>query len=801
MSLDKTDEQQEELERIATEHEQAGMRQVATEQVQSEAALRRIAQHSRGRDKSVYRITQRKLQEMRDELAQQVDLQQQMDTLCEQMQTLADASYSPEYSTRWQHLQKLWHENRDYMSDAQQQLADQSAKTILQRERENPAGGLLNQYRDLNTKAIGLYTDMVRDRRFTSPEEMQRIAEQMQQLRQMLQDSNLLVDKAPDWNALERVQDLLQACERLGQFIKTLPRCRKASDFSTAMEALAWPADLPEPEVLQNAHEAMEEQQGILQQQREQAHRNREQASALVQEIHAVLDDGQVKRARELIPRVRALELREHQKRQVEHALKRAQRRIRELADWNRYAIEPKKEELCQQMEAMSENVAPVDAQTLKQRAALITQLQKQWRELDKGSLGSSGKLWQRFQIAGNKAWEPCGAHFSQVEQQAQDLLEQLDALASLPAEEIHPKMRSLMGEWKNLQPLPQASRKRLHGKMDQRLQQLDVALKPMQQTWRRSKLQIIKKAEQLSQGKPGGRNSKSIDSAKALQADWKRVPALPREENENLWTKFREACDKVFAQADEQRKEQRGKQAESEQQAGLLINELDALLQLEDAEFLNAENKATGLLDSLREFDLRKSDKQKKYRSLEKAVRRRVQQLQASQSQQHYEHLGQFSQQCSKQELLALQGKPAGLDKLALPELPAALRTLAQKRLENAEQVLQMGKKYDTESLLQELHNLTVRVEIAADVPSPDADAAVRLQIKAQNMKLSLEGGQALPDTNTLYQQWLQSPFCGKNAEERKSLKGLQERFNQAVATLGNKDTSEGKKPSVKAK
>ena len=65
-------------------------------------------------------------------------------------------------------------------------------------------------------------------------------------------------------------------------------------------------------------------------------------------------------------------------------------------------------------------------------------------------------------------------------------------------------------------------------------------------------KLKLIEKAEAL---KTSTEWKKSTDLFIALQKEWKEIGAVPRKKSEQLWKKFRAACDDFFSERDKQAK------------------------------------------------------------------------------------------------------------------------------------------------------------------------------------------------------------------------------------------------------
>ena len=65
-------------------------------------------------------------------------------------------------------------------------------------------------------------------------------------------------------------------------------------------------------------------------------------------------------------------------------------------------------------------------------------------------------------------------------------------------------------------------------------------------------KLSIIEKVEALKDSKEWKKTTEAII---ALQKEWKEIGAVPRKKSEQLWKRFRAACDEFFAERDKNAK------------------------------------------------------------------------------------------------------------------------------------------------------------------------------------------------------------------------------------------------------
>ena len=88
---------------------------------------------------------------------------------------------------------------------------------------------------------------------------------------------------------------------------------------------------------------------------------------------------------------------------EVQGQLKAMTQQLEDMRDWQVFATAPKKEALVADMEAL------VDSEWRAELLAdKIHDLQQQWKALTGGR--SDQALWERFQTAGDQAFEPCRA-------------------------------------------------------------------------------------------------------------------------------------------------------------------------------------------------------------------------------------------------------------------------------------------------------------------------------------------------------------------------------------------------------
>jgi phage repressor protein C with HTH and peptisase S24 domain len=172
----------------------------------------------------------------------------------------------------------------------------------------------------------------------------------------------------------------------------------------------------------------------------------------------------------------------------------------------------------------------------------------------------SADSLWDRFQSARQKFYDRRTAYFDAQEKErqankrhAESLIARAQALSgSTDWKSTGEEMKRLMTDWKaNCRPLPRESADSLWDRFqsarqkfyDRRNDHFDAVNRERQDNLR-EKERLIDRMEGLiySSDKRSARAE-----AKDLQSEWKRIGPIPREENDRVWSRFRNAADQVF--------------------------------------------------------------------------------------------------------------------------------------------------------------------------------------------------------------------------------------------------------------
>ena len=267
-----------------------------------------------------------------------------------------------------------------------------------------------------------------------------------------------------------------------------------------------------------------------------------------------------------------------------------------------------RKEEVVGRMEELAES------SEWKQTAEVIKRLQAEWKTLGPVPRERNDELWQRFRGAGNRFFERRKEHYETQEQEHRENLLRKEELCTR-AEELSGStdwkstgdaLKALQAEWKATGPVPKEHneavwerfRKANDAFFERRQVHFSQVDTDLNENLRR-KEELCAGAEELGESTDW---KATAEAFKGLQAEWKAIGPVPKEQNEGIWERFRGAADGFFTRRkthyDQLKKEQkenlRRKVALCEQAETLSASE-EFKATTEALKALQAEWKAVG--------------------------------------------------------------------------------------------------------------------------------------------------------------------------------------------------------------
>ena len=225
------------------------------------------------------------------------------------------------------------------------------------------------------------------------------------------------------------------------------------------------------------------------------------------------------------------------------------------------------KEKFCEEAERLAEDENVVDA--FKE----LQKLHEQWKEFGPVAKEFRESIWERFKAATaviNRKYQGYfeGQKEKQVENLAakQALCERVEALAakediasSLAWNNLSKELEDLQKEWKTIGFATKKENQRIYDrfraacdKFFERKRLYYSGFKDSMNENLEKKLALIEKAEEL---KASTDWKKTTEAFIDLQKQWKEIGAVPRKKSEQLWKRFRAACDAFFAERDKNAK------------------------------------------------------------------------------------------------------------------------------------------------------------------------------------------------------------------------------------------------------
>ena len=234
----------------------------------------------------------------------------------------------------------------------------------------------------------------------------------------------------------------------------------------------------------------------------------------------------------------------------------------RELRDLDFKKNLEAKQQLCQQAESLTESDDVVSAFRELQK------LHEDWKELGPVAKEFRESVWERFKAATaviNKRYQ---AHFEEIKtQQAANLAaktalcEKVEEIAQREVtdlaqwNEYSKEIEEVQKEWKTVGFASKKENQKVYDRFRAACDKFFERKKVYYQSYKdgmtanlEKKIAICEEAEQLKSSTDW---KTAAERFVALQKEWKEIGAVPRKKSEQLWKRFRAACDEFFAERD----------------------------------------------------------------------------------------------------------------------------------------------------------------------------------------------------------------------------------------------------------
>ena len=238
----------------------------------------------------------------------------------------------------------------------------------------------------------------------------------------------------------------------------------------------------------------------------------------------------------------------------------------RELRDLDFKKNLEAKEQFCQAAEALAESENVVEAFRELQK------LHDEWKEYGPVAKEHREVVWERFKAATAVINKKYQAHFEGLKEQQADnlakktvLCEKVEEIAAREVtgsnqwNEFSKEIEDIQKEWKAIGFASKKDNQKIYDRFRAACDQFYARKRDFYTDYKDSinsnldkKIAICEAAEAL---KTSTEWKKATDQFISLQKQWKEIGAVPRKKSEQLWKRFRAACDEFFAERDKQAK------------------------------------------------------------------------------------------------------------------------------------------------------------------------------------------------------------------------------------------------------
>ncbi len=817
------------------------IRQAAASRVDDQELLQSLSKSSGHHDKNVHRIVKEKLAVIRNKLKESSQELNHKEHLLKSMELLSKSTYSSLYNSKYQQLLSLW-----------SAVDDLKAPELERRFRQ--AESLCQQTISLNqAQQLEQQKHIEHDR--AGHEEMQGLYHSIEGMLEGLMQSpyageptatELQVALDHYWGTWETVKaELLptqqeqqrfdSASRSLDDFIGTVRRLEKRLDIGDGpleraaallekdklqqlermqqtksslekiITQIAWPGSYPPSVKLGQANETVENLDKAIIEARENQGQTLEMVKAKLQQLSEYIDEGAAKSATGLIREIRGLvnQLGNRKTAAMGKQLADLSHRLDELNDWKSFAATPKKEMLIKKMEGLVKSDLP-----MQDRANLIKKLENEWKSLGRGGKdrAESDDLWEKFQRAGDLAYEPCKKYFSDQRMLRKENLHQRKILC----DEVEHYLTSMnwdeadwkkvekivhlgRDEWKKFSPVDRSAGKQVQHRFDRLIGEINDKLNTERKANTKIKHDLVNQIEALVACEELGA---AINDAKRLQNEWRHVGITYHSDDRRLWKAFRTACDQVF---DRRSQEQQARDEERVEQFKLAEVLCEKLEQYAARDLAGWDDSAIHLDEMAREFNSlgpmpRESQSaiKSRYEAAVNSYKKRSEEHRKHLEEQKAANAKRLSDQCAEIEYAVMSDEPQELEvqieqlraELAASSLEGTFISAIESRVGNAANSIgspdQLTSQVDDNE--HKLRLLCIRLEVLTETESPVEDQELRMTYQVNRLSEGMMGTHSGSDSTPAQMSGLTLEWLSEGPVRQEQKSELQKRWDRIL-------------------
>lgn len=278
-----------------------------------------------------------------------------------------------------------------------------------------------------------------------------------------------------------------------------------------------------------------------------------------------------------------------------------------ELKELDRKKNLEKKIDLCKKVDELQQE------KSVKKALILLNKYHEDFKNTGPVPKEFNEEIWERFKAASDKIYDIKREHQKQMDEQREQNLElkkalcekieiYTDATYDKPKDWINKtkEIQTLFEEWKKIGQVPKAHNdeiwKRFRDSYNSFFKNKNVYFKELNNKRNENlklKIAICEKAEAIKDSTDFAKTSSAL---KRMQQDWKKIGPVPDKQSDEVWKRFRAACDHFFGKLQDQYAEKNKEEQDNLDKKVALCDKLEALEKAEDKKEVVAELKTIQL-------------------------------------------------------------------------------------------------------------------------------------------------------------------------------------------------------------
>lgn len=226
---------------------------------------------------------------------------------------------------------------------------------------------------------------------------------------------------------------------------------------------------------------------------------------------------------------------------------------LRQQETWQQWQNKNLKSQLITEAETLDEDT------DLRQVFKRIKELQAKWREIGPAPVKEENILWRQFHQATDRNFQRCRAFFQAMETEAEENYQEKcrlrdQAIAhqdSTAWQKSADFIRDLQAQWKKVGRAPQEKEQEVFAAFRAACDHFFERRKAHHQALDQERLGHLAQKEELcvqAEALAEQPDLAHTPKFKELQQRWKTIGAVPKGQEEAIWRRFREACDRHYS-------------------------------------------------------------------------------------------------------------------------------------------------------------------------------------------------------------------------------------------------------------